>query len=128
MMRVSTLKTMAGTRRSVFRLRRHVVFGLPVSDRDRDGRDSNPDTWERWGEEYFVQLRTAELAARRDQWKELRPMGVIDQLPAADAWALYLDTPWLWREDEAQSEPTAFASGRHRLVPELERKNAAIVK
>lgn len=120
MIRVKTLRYLSATRKSVFRVRRRVVYdglsGRPWKC-DKDGRDSDPMTWERWEEEYYVQRRTAELGARQDAHKAVRPRGLIDQVPAHMAWERWKREPNDFPEDNPLSD---FDRGRYRVIGPLQ--------
>jgi hypothetical protein len=117
--RVKTLRELARTGKSVYRVRfRSVVEGpdgkpLALSD----GEPRKPWTWSQWDDDFYTTGRLADRGCFKDMWVErkVRPPGEVDLVPARDAWK------GLVRKSE--SDPTLLddiARGRLQLVaPDL---------
>jgi hypothetical protein len=97
MIRTKTIKELSRTGRRLYRARWRVLEQDPNTGAvvaDEQGKASDPLTWGRWEEEYFLQVELARDALKRDPHGQLRPRGVIDQVPAAELWrVLKASTP-----------------------------------
>jgi hypothetical protein len=113
MIRVTTLKYLSTTNRSLFRVRRRVIWGcvdaLTTWSVDKDGTEGKPDTWNRYEEEFYLQQHNAEKGVLKDKYGEFRPRGVIDQVKAFQAWQRWEK---YWENEQEQFT----ARGRHAMV------------
>lgn len=88
-MRVRTIRELARRKRAIARVRWRCWEkdgDAPVVV-DSDGNEKLPGTWQRWEEEYFLQVDLARAALPKEPHAHLRPRGIIDQVPARDVWA-----------------------------------------
>jgi hypothetical protein len=92
--RIKTLKDLSTCRKQIARVRWRAWTqsgdgsGALV---DEDGKDSDPLTWSRWEEEFFVRVDLARVAVQKDTHKDIRPRGVIDRVEAREVWRALAD-------------------------------------